>query len=102
MPMIWGSRSKRKRRGVLLDSPSEGDVLCTVCDALCCRSFPAVDITALEYSALRVIGATRLQYSLIGRHKLLIENGCEFLTEGKCSIYEHRPSVCQRFMCQVT
>ncbi|MDD2540485.1 MAG: YkgJ family cysteine cluster protein [Desulfuromonadaceae bacterium] len=99
--MLWSSRSKKKRHGVLLDYPSPGDSLCNECDAACCRSFPAVNITGIEYNQLRLIGATRLQFSLIGRHKLLIENGCEFLKEGKCSIYEQRPNVCQRFMCQI-
>lgn len=97
--MLWSSRTKTKRHGVLLDHPSGADSLCNDCDAVCCRSFPAVNITAAEYSQLRLIGATRLQFSLIGRHKLLIEDGCEFLIKGLCSIYEQRPSVCQRFMC---
>jgi len=99
--MLWFSRSKNRKHGVLLDYQSDGDSLCTECDAACCRSFPAVDITALEHSYLSSIGATRLQFSLIGRHKLLIENGCEFLSKGKCSIYQHRPDICQRFMCQI-
>lgn len=99
--MLWFSRSKKSKHGVLLDSLSEGDSICKECDAACCRSFPAVDITALEYSYLRSIGANRLQFSLIGRHKLLIENGCEFLNEGKCSIYQRRPDICQRFMCRI-
>lgn len=98
--MLWSNNAKKKH-GVLLDHPSGADSLCHACDAACCRSFPAVNITGPEYGQLRLIGATRLQFSLIGRHKLLIENGCEFLLQGKCSIYEQRPSVCRRFMCRI-
>lgn len=97
--MLWSSRTKMKKHGVLLDHSSGGDSLCNDCNAACCRSFPAVVITGAEYDQLSLIGATRLQYSLLGRHKLLIENGCEFLINEKCSIYEQRPDVCQRFMC---
>lgn len=98
--MLWNSRNKIKKYGVLLDHSSGGDSLCSDCNAACCRSFAAVNITGAEYDQLRLIGASRLQYSLLGHHKLLIENGCEFLTSGICSIYEQRPDVCQRFMCR--
>jgi Fe-S-cluster containining protein len=40
-----------------------------------------------------------LQLSLYGPHKLEIEYGCEFLVEGRCSIYEERTDICRRFYC---
>jgi len=46
-----------------------------------------------------MMGATRLQFSIFGPHKLIIDNGCEFLVNGRCSIYAHRPDVCRRFIC---
>jgi hypothetical protein len=31
---------------------------------------------------------------------LVIDYNCEFLLNGRCSIYELRPDICRRFYCQ--
>jgi Fe-S-cluster containining protein len=88
-----------KRRVVLLDHPIGNLERCQTCGADCCRSFPAVNISWTEYIRLRALGANRLFFSLSGRYKLIIENGCEFLFQDRCSIYEQRPDICRRFLC---
>lgn len=98
--MLWNGRKKITKHGYLLESPVDDEGCCKGCDGACCRSFPSVAITCAEYNQLLDLGATRLHFSLTGKHLLVIENGCEFLKEGKCSIYEHRPDICRRFICR--
>ncbi|HJV35833.1 YkgJ family cysteine cluster protein [Geomonas sp.] len=93
-------RHEKKRHGILLDHPVDDPTCCRECDGVCCRSFPTVELTWDEYRDLESLGATRLQFSLYGPHKLIIENGCEFLQGSRCGIYEHRPAICRRFVCQ--
>jgi len=94
-------RARRaKKHGILLDEPVDGNDGCNGCDAACCRGFPNVELTPHEYAALERLGAARLEFLLNGRHYLIIENGCEFLIDGRCAIYDHRPSICRRFSCQ--
>ncbi len=88
-----------KKHGVLLDRPVDDDPRCRDCDGACCRSFPSVEISWPEFARLQALGAQRLEISLTGHHALVIENGCEFLIEGRCSIYEHRPDICRHFLC---
>jgi uncharacterized protein len=83
----------------LLDRLLDNYPLCPECGGECCRSFPTVNLTWIEYQRLKILGANRLYYSLTGRHKLIIENGCEFLANGMCSIYDDRPDICRRFIC---
>jgi hypothetical protein len=97
MVFLW--RTQEKRHGLMLDRPLEDSERCRRCDGACCRAFPSVPLTWDEYQTLRSLGAKRLEFSLSGHHLLLIENGCEFLTEGLCAIYPHRPEVCRRFYC---
>jgi Fe-S-cluster containining protein len=92
--------AKARRRGVLLARPVDDDPRCRDCGGVCCRSFPTVELSWPEYQTLRALGARCLEFSLTGHHKLIIENGCEFLVQGRCSIYEHRPDVCRRFHCE--
>ncbi|HBG06040.1 MAG TPA: zinc/iron-chelating domain-containing protein [Geobacter sp.] len=98
--MLFSKRVKEKRHGLLLDQPLDDPSCCRGCDALCCRAFPSVALTWAEYQQLATLGANRLHFSLHGPHKLIIENGCEFLHQGRCGIYEHRPDICRRFICQ--
>ena len=91
--------ARKKRRGILLDRPVEGDGRCLECGGCCCRSFPSVELSWEEYQALLALGARRLEFSLVGHHSLVIENGCEFLVDGRCAIYASRPGVCRRFTC---
>jgi len=98
--MLFTNRSKTRKHGILLESPVDGDERCSKCGGACCSSFPCVDLSWIEYETLKTLGATRLQFSLFGNPKLIIENGCEFLTHGRCSIYEHRPDICRRFYCK--
>jgi uncharacterized protein len=93
-------RPEAKRHCLLFDHPVENDERCLGCEGECCRSFPAVEITWTEFERLKTLGSNRLYFSLTGRHKLIIENGCEFLLGGKCSIYSSRPDVCRRFICR--
>jgi uncharacterized protein len=94
-------RSRRaKKHGMLVDEPVDGNDHCLGCDAACCRGFPSVELTHQEYATLERLGAARLEFLLDGRHYLIIENGCEFLEDGRCSIYEQRPSICRRFTCR--
>jgi Fe-S-cluster containining protein len=98
--MLWKRHPRRRKHGALLDHPLDDDGRCRECDGACCRSFPSVPLSWDEYEQLRNLGATRLQFSLTGHHLLIIENGCEFLTGGRCRIYHHRPDVCRRFFCR--
>jgi uncharacterized protein len=84
---------------MVADYPIENRSQCQDCDGECCRSFPALEISWEEFEILKARGAARLYFSLSGHHKFIIENGCEFLSQGRCSIYEDRPSVCRRFIC---
>ena len=83
----------------MLDHPIGNLERCRECGGDCCRSFPNVNITWSEYNRLLTLGANRLYFSLSGRHKLIIENGCEFQVEDRCSIYSDRPDICRRFVC---
>ena len=94
-------KTKRvKRQGFLSDRPVDGDESCRGCEADCCRGFPSVKLTAEEYSTLERLGAVRLLFLLNGEHYLLIEHGCEFLDQNRCSIYNQRPEICRRFTCR--
>ena len=92
-------RARVKRHGVLRDHAVDDDERCRSCDGVCCRSFVAVELTFAEYERLDALGARRLEFSLRGRHKLVIEDGCEFLVGGRCGIYALRPEICRRFIC---
>lgn len=98
--MLWKGRQKTKKHGALLDRPADDDGRCVECGGACCRAFTSVALSWAEYEELRALGASRLHFSLTGHHKLIIENGCEFLENGRCSIYPHRPDVCRRFICR--
>jgi len=87
------------KHGVLLDAAVDDHPRCRTCDGVCCRSFPTVELTWPEYETLRSLGAQRLEFSPTGHCRLVIEFGCEFQVDGRCSIYQHRPSVCRRFIC---
>jgi Fe-S-cluster containining protein len=91
---------RKKLHGLLLDTPQDGDERCRECGGVCCSSFVAVEITWEEYQRLQSLGAGKLQFSLFGPHRLVIDYGCEFLIQGRCSIYEKRPDVCRRFTCR--
>lgn len=97
--VLLPGKAKTKKHGMLLDQPADDDDRCRNCDGACCRAFPSVDLSWGEYEQLRMLGATRLQFSIFGPHKLIIDNGCEFLANGRCAIYEHRPDICRRFIC---
>lgn len=97
---MWSFRRRTKKHGALLDHPVDDDGRCRDCDGACCRSFPSVALSWAEYEQLQALGAVRLHLSLTGRHRLIIENGCEFLVAGQCSIYRFRPDVCRRFFCR--
>ena len=93
-------RKRVKKHGMLLDKFIDGDQLCRNCDAACCRGFPTVELTAREYDTLAKLGAARLMFLLDGHSYLVIENGCEFLIDNRCRIYEQRPAICRRFTCR--
>lgn len=98
--MFWNDARKIKKHGLLLDQPVGDDGRCKQCDGACCRAFPSVPLTWEEYQRLEALGSCRLHFSLSGQYRLIIENGCEFLSGSHCSIYEHRPDVCRRFFCR--
>ncbi len=97
--MQWPHKGQ-KRHGILLDQPQGNDPRCTQCDGACCRGFPSVELTWEEYERLERLGAGRLHLPLVGHPLLLIDYCCEFLADGRCTIYEHRPDICRRFTCQ--
>ncbi len=97
--MLFISRMKEKRHGIILDHPQDGDERCSNCGGGCCRSFSDVELSWEEFERLDKLGASRLQLSLRGPHRLVIDYNCEFLRNGRCSIYEARPEVCRRFTC---
>lgn len=98
--MLFSNHLREKRHGILLDQPLDDPQRCRECDGACCRAFPSVALTWDEYRALEALGARRLELSLNGEFHLLIENGCEFLADGRCAIYPDRPDICRRFYCQ--
>lgn len=91
---------QKKLHGILLDGQLDGSDRCRECGGACCCSFSDVEISWEEYERLRAHGARNLQLALHGRHRLVIDYGCEFLIDGRCSIYEIRPDVCRRFVCR--
>jgi Fe-S-cluster containining protein len=97
--MLFPPFRKKRYHGILLDSPQDGNERCRECGGICCSSFTAVELSWEEYGRLQSLGARRLQFSLFGPHKLEIDCGCEFLVQGRCGIYEHRPDICRRFTC---
>lgn len=97
--MLFIKRSGEKRHGRLLAHPQDGDERCSRCGGECCRSFTDVELSWEEFERLQKLGASRLQLALFGPHRLLIDYNCEFLREGRCSIYEARPEICRRFIC---
>jgi hypothetical protein len=97
--MLFSRRHREKRRGLLLDRPLDDPQRCQDCDGACCRAFPSVRLSPHEYATLQELGACRLELSLDGDCRLVIENGCEFLSEGRCAIYADRPDICRRFYC---
>ena len=98
--MRFFADSRKKRHGVLLDSPLDNPERCASCSADCCRGFPSIELDPLEYGMLEEIGATRLQFTLNGKFYLIIENGCEFLVGNRCGIYDKRPRMCRIFSCE--
>ena len=98
--MLFPYRQKTKLHGIMLDQFEEGSERCKTCGGICCSSFAAIEISWEEYERLRSLGARRLQLSLYGAHRLVIDYGCEFLVQGRCSIYDSRPDVCRRFTCR--
>ncbi len=96
--MSWHAGARR--RGLLLPTPVDDDRRCRDCDGGCCRSFPTVALSWGEYCRLEALGARRLVFAIRGPHHLVIENGCEFLVEGRCSIYADRPEICRHFICE--
>lgn len=96
---MFGRHPPAKRHGRLLDAPLDDNARCRHCAADCCRGFPSVELSADEYQQLQKLGATRLEFTLTAHFYLLIENGCEFLLDNRCSIYEQRPAICRRFIC---
>lgn len=100
--MLFPSLHRKRYHGILLDAPRDGDERCQSCGGICCSSFAAVEISWEEYQRLKTLGAQRLQLSLCGPHRLEIDCGCEFLADGRCSIYDARPDICRRFFCTDT
>jgi len=98
--MPFPIRKKTKLHGLLLDQPRDGNDRCVTCGGACCRSFSDVELSWEEFERLHDLGARRLQISLYGRHRLVIDYNCEFLVEGRCRIYHARPDVCRRFICK--
>jgi len=96
---MFGRTPPARRRGLLLSTPLDDSDRCRSCAADCCRGFPTVELSAQEYTDLEAIGATRLTFTLTGHYYLIIENGCEFLIDNRCSIYAQRPSICRHFTC---
>lgn len=92
-------RQRVKRHGLLLDHPLDDPQRCAQCDGACCRSFTSVSLTWDEYLTLQSGGATRLELPLSGPPRLIIDEGCEFLVDGRCAIYPLRPAICRRFYC---
>ena len=93
-------RARVKKHAIVSDRAVDDHWRCQACDAACCRSFVALELSGAEYQRLEALGARRLQLSLRGPHWLIIEGGCEFLAGGRCSIYERRPDICRRFICE--
>lgn len=98
--MLFPILHRKKLHGILLDAPQDGTDRCRECGGICCSSFASVQISWDEYQRLKALGSTRLQLSLFGPHRLEIDYGCEFLSDGRCSIYEQRPEICRRFTCR--
>ena len=92
-------RTREKRHGVLLDHPLDDPRRCAQCDGACCRAFTSIVLSWTEFQTLQSHGASRLELSLSGQTRLIIDTGCEFLVDGRCAIYPLRPEICRRFYC---
>jgi uncharacterized protein len=97
--VLHWSIGRTRRRAVIASAAVDDDPRCRSCDAACCRSFASVPITWAEYERLHDLGARRLELSLRGHHRLVVDGACEFLVFGRCSIYAERPEICRRFIC---
>ncbi len=84
---------------MLRDAPIDDAPRCRTCGGECCRAFASVPLSWADYERLRRLGAQRLELSLRGEHRLLVDGGCEFLVGGRCAIYPDRPALCRRFIC---
>jgi hypothetical protein len=87
-----------------LRTGGESDVPCDGCTA-CCRSSQFVHVEPDETDTLAHIPG-ELQFPAPGRPGHVVlgydERGhCPMLTDGGCSIYEHRPRACRTYDCRV-
>lgn len=92
--------AKEHRHGILLDHPLNDPGCCRQCDGDCCRAFVSIALSWEEYRRLEALEAKRLHLPLFGPPLLIIDNGCEFLLHGQCSIYHDRPEICRLFICE--
>jgi hypothetical protein len=97
--LVPWTKIARAKRAVLSSAPVEDDPRCAACGGVCCRSFASVPLTWPEYERLDALGAQRIELGFFGPHRLVIDGGCEFLADGRCSIYRDRPGASRRFMC---
>jgi uncharacterized protein len=89
----------------VLRGEADADVACGRCTA-CCRSAQFVRVDADEVDALAHIPVALLFPAPYGRRGERVmgydERGrCPMLTDGGCSIYEHRPRACRVYDCRV-
>jgi len=75
---------------------------CKKCGGKCCNGsrFNYVLIQNFEVEQLRALGA-KIQRNVPFSEMIIRQNkDCQFLENGRCSIYEYRPLSCKRYDCR--
>lgn len=91
-------------------SPS-GDVVnidCSKCDAPCCKGIGTPLLTEEEFLSgkypIRVVDIPELKKELPNTENVIglamSKNGCFFLKNNRCSIYNERPQACRIYNCK--
>jgi len=80
---------------------NEEKVKCSACKGSCCDGtlFKQVALTSKEAKRLQAMGGRVERVVPFSDMILNIRGGCQFLKEGRCSIYGQRPQACRDWTC---
>ena len=71
--------------------------ICQACNGECCKTFDYVALDDKEVERMSELGGDVI---LDGDSYIMdISNGCQFLKNGRCSIYSQRPRACKTWSC---
>lgn len=92
-----------------VEQPGEdSDVNCGNCEAPCCKGIFVPLLTEKEFFSgkypIKVIDVPEFKDKLPSAENIIglavLKNGCIFLKDNKCSIYEDRPKACRIYDCR--